>query len=113
VHATEFDVLDEARLSGRMAPETWRELLATDLLVQGQDVREKERPDTVFAVEVSKTVELNDVRRALRRAEILQRHGFRALPVVGGQAIRPNAQKAADEGGVLVELQAARDRSKD
>jgi hypothetical protein len=113
VHATDFDVLDEGRLSGSMAPETWRELLDTDLLVQGQDVREAGRPETVFAVEVSKTIELNDVRRAVRRAEILQRYGFRALPVVGGQTIRQNAQKAADEDGVLVELQSLGGRSKD
>lgn len=76
-------------------------------------MRESERPDTVFAFEVSKTIELNDVRCAPRRAEILQRYGFRALPVVGGQAIRPNAQKAADQGGVLIELPVAGDKSKD
>jgi hypothetical protein len=97
----------------RIASDSWRELLDADLLIQGQDVREAGRPETVFAVEVSKTIELNDVRRAIRRAEILRRYGFRALPVVGGQTIRQNAQKAADEGGVLVELQALGGRSKD
>jgi len=57
-----------------------------------------------LAVEVSRTVNIDDVERARERAEILRKAGIAARGAVGGRKITHEAQQTADETGVIVAI---------
>ncbi|MCS6994988.1 MAG: hypothetical protein NZP74_14320, partial [Anaerolineales bacterium] len=57
-----------------------------------------------LAIEVSGVVDRNDVERARRRADLLQKAGLKVLPVAAGPALTRGAQQAALKLGVLLQM---------
>jgi hypothetical protein len=53
-------------------------------------------------MEVSGRIELNDVTRASRRADLLTKAGLPCVPAVGGEQIDPAVEERAGELGVAV-----------
>jgi hypothetical protein len=102
VEAEDLELVDAARESGALAEADFRQLLLLDAIVRGGDVREPGKPDTLLAVEVSATIDTEDVERAVERAAILVNLGYRALPAVGGKAISDRAEALAAAKGVYI-----------
>jgi uncharacterized protein YoxC len=71
------------------------DVLRLDLLVRGRWRALPEAPEVWLAVEVSSVVDEGDVARAWRRAHLLRRAGYRAIPVVAGERIVPDAEASA------------------
>lgn len=86
-------LLEEAIQTGRLSVEEAHEVSLTDVVVRGR--RLPEGPLVHLVVEVSVGVGLDDVRRAVQRAELLARAGIAALPAVGGEWLTPEAADAA------------------
>jgi hypothetical protein len=92
-------ILDDALDAGRISRAERRELLYTDVVAFGR--RWEDGTDAALAVEVSATVDEDDVRRALRRAELLARSTDKPVTaVVAGEAIKPAAEELAQKMGV-------------
>ncbi len=92
--------LRQMEMAGRLTPEEAAELEEADVLVRG---RSRATGGEVFlVVEVSATVDTDDVERAVERAEMLRRAepGVEVIPVVAGPAIHPRAAQAARDQGV-------------
>ncbi|MEX0781128.1 MAG: hypothetical protein WD557_00645 [Dehalococcoidia bacterium] len=94
----------DARDRGLITLDEVRQLTNLDILVRGRDSTAPDEPDTVLAVEVSSTVDYEDVDRARDRAALLVRVGLRTRPAVAGHEISDGAQRFADEHGVLVKI---------
>lgn len=91
--------VDEAVDRGAVSLEERQDLLHVDTVVWGRDGV----GDVHVAVEVSATVDINDVRRASRRAGILGRAYGRARPAVAGYRLTEGAEEAiAESGDILV-----------
>ncbi len=58
-------------------------------------------PEVLVVLELSRTVNAEDVRRAHRRAEILRRLGMTVDAAVDGETIRPDARELAEQLGVV------------
>lgn len=97
----ELHALDE-RLEAALSREEFEEVLLLDLLVTGQPRYQPELREVWLAVEVSSVVDEGDVERAKRRAELLRRAGYRALPTVAGEHLTLRAEDAARAGKVVV-----------
>ncbi len=78
------------------------DLLFLDLLVTGKVRQAADTPEVWLAVEISSVIDRNDVERALRRASLMRRAGYRALPVVAGESTTRGAETAAQEQHVTV-----------
>ncbi len=92
--------LRQMEMAGRLTSEEAAELEEADVLVRG---RSRATGGEVFlVVEVSATVDTDDVERAVERAEMLRRAepGAEVIPVVAGPAIHPRAAQAARAQGV-------------
>ena len=100
----ELEGVDEALVAGILSQREVDNLQWIDVLVQGKDKREPHLPETLLTVEVSVTIDADDVLRAEERARILTKAGYRAIGVVGGITIGESAQSLADRAGVLVRL---------
>ena len=61
------------------------DLLALDLMLRGHPRHVEDPPEVLLAVEVSSIVDSYDVERALRRATLLRKAGYNAVPVVAGE----------------------------
>jgi hypothetical protein len=84
--------LSLAMEKGIISKEEREEVLRLDLVIEGTLLSTKE--PVFVAVEVSYTIDQNDVQRAVRRAEILKKAtGGMVLPAVVGCRISKNAQK--------------------
>jgi len=83
------------------------ELLSLDLLVRGQLKHSLEeltgKSELWLAIEVSGTVDQNDVKRARRRADLLEKAGFPVLPVAAGRIVTEGAVAVARDNGVLLQ----------
>jgi uncharacterized protein YoxC len=86
-------LLDEAVLQGQLTEEEADDVLQADVVVRGR--RREDRAEVYLVVEVSWGVGLSDVQRASERAALLARTGLRALPVVAGFWVTPEAQEPA------------------
>ena len=92
-------LLEDAEESGRLTPAESEDVRATDVLALGR--RREDETEAYLAVEVSGLVEVDDVVRALRRAELLTRAtGKTAVPVVAGERIPPEIDRIARQSGV-------------
>ncbi len=87
-----------AMIASKLSDEELDEVLAADVIVTGR------RPDGTAAylvVEISQTVRVRDVERAVDRARLFaQAAKVTVLPVVAGQRIRSAAEEAALQAGV-------------
>ena len=63
-----------------------QDIMRLDVLVRGRARRFPGTPEVWLAVEVSAVVDKGDVERAQRRAALLRKAGYRAVPVVAGEA---------------------------
>ena len=90
---------EEALERGFISEEERDELLWTDVIVKGRDM--KTSAEVYLVAEVSWRAGVEDVERASRRAEILKKLGVNALPVVCGKEITEEAIKRAREIGMV------------
>lgn len=100
----ELEKVDEADISGELSATEARQLRALDLIIVGLDREAPGYPETILAVEVSRKIEVNDLDRAVARAEILNRLGYRARPAVGGRTAAPEVMAEAKQRGILLRL---------
>ncbi len=96
--------IDEAVSSGAISEAEYEALASLDLLIRGRDKAERNGRQTVFAVEISNTIDSEDVVQAAERAAILERAGVHARGAVGGAAVTGRANELARERGVYVRL---------
>jgi len=92
----------EDELEAHLSPEEFEDVFQLDLLVSGQPRYHPEKPEVWLAVEVSAVVDKQDVTRARRRAALLTRAGYRAIPVVAGEQATMGAEKRAREHNVVL-----------
>jgi hypothetical protein len=84
------DLLEEAEDQQRISEQERRELLAADIVIRG--LKREDRQEAYLAVEVSGTVDREDVERAAGRAALLSRLTERpVLAVVAGEAMTDRA----------------------
>lgn len=100
----DLELVEEAQNSGLLTQDEFRALLAADLILVGGDRSEPGYPETVVAVEVSRTIDDSDLDRAERRAALLRKAGLRARPAVGGKVASDRVQQAARDRNVIVRL---------
>lgn len=103
VHIPELEPVSRA-YGKQLADAEWDDLLEIDAAAWAQPrsvARDPESPDILVVLELSRTVNAEDVRRVHRRAEILRRLGMSVDAAVDGEAIRPDAKQLADQLGVV------------
>ena len=74
-----YDVLD-----ARLTEAELNDVLLVDLVIQGR-LKQSPSDDVFLAVEVAEVLDAEDVRRASRRAALLRKAGYRAIPVAAGR----------------------------
>jgi hypothetical protein len=84
-------LLDQATSQGMPSEADAMELRRADAVVRG--IRKGEGTPVYLVVEVSWTVDTDDVERAARRASLLAKTGVSVLPVVAGKTVRPKAAR--------------------
>ncbi|MFA0751412.1 MAG: hypothetical protein SLRJCFUN_001815, partial [Candidatus Fervidibacter sp.] len=95
------DLVERAMEAGLLTREERRELLDTDLIVRG--IREGKR--TWLAVEVSGVLDYDDLKRAVRRSQLLERiTNEPAIPVIAGELCSEDLLREAKFQGVWVLL---------
>ena len=94
----------EAAAAGRISDSERTALEDLDFLVQGIDRENGDQQALILAVEVSHTVNLDDVERADNRATILNKLGHRSRAFVGGYRITEEAERLAEKLNVIVDL---------
>ena len=85
----------EDTLEASLTPGEFRDLLRLDLLLSGRPRRRPEAPEVWLAVEISSVVDQDDVDRAERRAGLLRKAGYQALPVAAGEHMTRGAEESA------------------
>ena len=85
-----------------LTPEEEESLYRTDAYVMG--VRKSDGREIIGVVEVSWMVDIGDVERAQRRAEVLMQRGLLAVPVVAGGEATQTAEQAAQRGACALLL---------
>lgn len=104
VTLNDLERVDEAEVSGALSPFDASQLRALDIIIQGLDKRESGYPETLLAVEVSRTLDDTDLDRAEARARLLSGLGYRALPAVGGKFATERLMIEAERRGILLRL---------
>lgn len=104
VTLNDLDRFDEAEASGQLTKLEAGQLRALDMIVSGFDKREPGFPETLLAVEVSRTIDESDLDRATGRADLLTKIGYRALPAVGGKFATDKLLALAAGRNVLIRL---------
>lgn len=89
------DILDPSMDQGNLSSDEALEVRRADLVVRG--TRRKDRTLVYLVVEVSWTIDLEDVERAARRSVHLAKTGLSVLPVVAGETVRPEAADQAQK----------------
>jgi len=104
VTASELDAFEDAWDDGRISDVEALSVRRVDLLITGVRRIGTEKLNVLLVVEVSRTIEEQDILRARSRADILRRVGYEAVPVVAGSAISDIDRSAALSNGVEVVL---------
>jgi len=91
----------EEELRTHLSEREFRDILWLDLLVCGQPRVRPEIAELWLAVEISSVVDRGDVERAERRAMMLRRAGYRAVPVVAGERLTQGAEEESRERRVV------------
>ncbi|HBY94166.1 MAG TPA: hypothetical protein DEP84_09425 [Chloroflexi bacterium] len=94
------DIEDE--LEGRLSDDEIRDLALLDVLLRGNVRQHPDIPEVWLALEVSAVVDRLDVERALRRAELLQKAGYVAIPVAAGEEATAGGEQMARANRVLL-----------
>jgi hypothetical protein len=93
------DIIDDLYL--HLSREEVADLLPLDLLVRGRLHEQPDGPELWLAVEISATVDRNDIARAQQRAALLQKVGYVTIPVVAGREMTQGAQEMAAQERIL------------
>lgn len=101
VTLNDLDLVDQAEDQGVLSQQEIIELRALDLIVEGRDRADPEQRPLLLAVEVSRTLEENDMSRALRRAQLLEEAGYRGA-AVGCRTLDDRLRELAQALGVPV-----------
>ena len=96
--------VDAAETAGELSGEEAEALRELDLIVAGRDKDEAGMPETLLAVEISRTLDIGNIDRAVARAALLTRVGYRARPAVGGKIAPERVREAAAREGVILRL---------
>lgn len=108
-HASWDDVTDRLELAveaGEISDAEVEDVRRLDILMSGR--LKPSGDEGLLAAEISTTINVDDISRATRRAAILQKAGYRAIPFVGGQSISAEAQLQSDvTPGLIVDLRPA------
>ncbi|MGH2609347.1 MAG: hypothetical protein ACRDHF_09695 [Tepidiformaceae bacterium] len=94
----------DAEEKGLLSRDEVLALASVDVLVRGEGPTASEGGATVVAIEVSTTLDLADVARVARVADLLNRTGLPARAAVAGHNIPEEVRRFADEHGVLVKI---------
>jgi DNA repair exonuclease SbcCD ATPase subunit len=90
-------MLDDAVDAGRIAEDEKEEILYADVIVSGR----RDGQSAYLVAEVSATVRVHDVERAIRRSQLLGKaSGVPALAAVAGRGIQSDAETEARARGV-------------
>ncbi len=90
-------MLDEAVEKGQLSEEERAEVLCAEVMIRGRD---REGEEVLLLVEASAVVDQTDVRRAARRARLLERVGeARVIPVVAGEELWEEVTALCQEQG--------------
>ena len=98
---TELHALEDA-LEAALTSDEFRDIFRLDLLMSGKLRHAPESPDIFLAVEISSVVDKTDVSRAVHRADLLRKAGYRALPVVAGKEVTQGGETTAREQNVVL-----------
>jgi hypothetical protein len=90
------DLVEDATEHGRLTEAERDDVLLADVVVRGRPIGDA-RSEIYLLVEVSWGVGPDDVKRAVRRAGILEKLGTPVRPVVAGKALTAEAAEAARE----------------
>ena len=91
-------------LENQLDREDFCEVLLSDVVVRGLLPDRSTQTEVWVVVEVSSTVDRNDVLRARRRAEIMRAAGYQAIPAVAGEGLTEGGRREAQQSHVLVLL---------
>ncbi len=94
----------EDDLEVRLSAEEFQDVLRLDLLVNGQVRRAAKVSEVWLAVEISVVIDREDVARATRRAALLRKAGYRAIPLGAGEQMTAGAEDAARAASAAVLL---------
>lgn len=94
-------------LEDRLEREDFCEVLLSDVIVRGLLTDRQASTEVWVVVEVSSTVDRNDVLRARQRAEIMRAAGYQTIPAVAGEGLTEGARQEAQQNNVLVLLDGA------
>ncbi|MCX7681042.1 MAG: hypothetical protein N2508_03585 [Anaerolineae bacterium] len=86
----------------RLSDDELDDLLLADLIVQGYPRRQPELGEVWLVVEIALTVDQGDITRALRRAELLRKAGYCAIPVVAGEQVADGVEDEARSHKVVI-----------
>lgn len=94
----------EERLEQALSHDELMEVLRLDLLVNGRLRDRPDAPEVWLAVEVAAVLDEADVERAQRRAALLRKAGYWAIPVVAGEGVNPGATALLQDASVVLVL---------
>ncbi|MCS6907271.1 MAG: hypothetical protein RML93_05240 [Anaerolineales bacterium] len=95
----------EKKLSPPLTGEEFGDIWLADLILRGRlRTVPKGQPerDAWLVIEISVLVDVEDVERAVRRAELLRKANLLVLPVVAGENVTERALQMAEEWGVVL-----------
>jgi len=104
VTLTDLVRFDEAETSGKISELDADALRQLDLIVSGGDKQEPGYPETLLAVEISRTTDVADLDRAEERAAILRSIGYRARAAVGGRFAPERIRELAGKRDIIVRV---------
>jgi len=102
VFVDELSRLDEAVERGLVAEAEVSQVAWSDAVVRAQDARTQD--EVILSVELSTTVNEDDVERASARAAVLRRAGYDGRGFVAGHSISTRARELAEATGTTVVL---------
>lgn len=102
IYVDDLEAIAAAVAKGLLSHDERRDISMLDSMVRGFDTGDGE--ETVLAVELSATINAEDVERADSRRMLLKTAGVRARALVCGYGITQAAESMADDRGVLVTL---------
>ena len=92
----------EDTLEDRLTAGEFRDVLRLDLLASGEPRRHSDAAEIWLAVEVSSVIDQHDVDRTERRAILLRKAGYCAVPVVAGENATQGAEVDCEDQNVLM-----------
>lgn len=101
-----LDAATEDTLEARLTHEELVDVLLLDLLLVGRlrQPPDPEQSDAWLAIGVAAVLDHDDVERARRRAVLMRKAGYRAIPVVAGEGVTPEATAALQDAPVVLVL---------